>query len=291
MSSISYQMIQANKINLHVALAGPKDGKPVILLHGFPDASFGWEAQIQALAQAGFHVIAPDQRGYNLSDKPKGVKNYNVGLLVDDIIALADALGLQQFNLAGHDWGALISWGLIDKYPERVRRLAILNVPHPWIMNKFLKTNWHQRIRSWYAFFFQLPGLPELGLRAFDWKVPASLMCKTFTKSERNRYKAAWAQPGAMTAMLNWYRALFLQSSREIPRQKIQVPTLMIWGKLDPYLMWEMASESIAMCENGRLETLEDATHWVHQDQPEIVNQLLLDFFSSDALDQAMPVN
>jgi pimeloyl-ACP methyl ester carboxylesterase len=282
MSEITYQFIRANGISLHVALAGPKDGSPLILLHGFPDASFGWDKQIHTLAEAGFYVIAPDQRGYNLSDKPKGINNYKVGLLVADILALADALGLAQFNLAGHDWGAIVSWSLVESHPERVTRLAILNVPHPGIMNKFLRENNQQRLKSWYAFFFQLPFIPELGLRAFNWQIPASLMCKSLSQADLNRYKSAWSQPGAMTAMLNWYRGLFRQTSADqAPGQKIQVPTLVIWGKQDPYLMWQMAPASLAMCENGRLEYLEDATHWVHQDRPEKVNQLLLDHFTA----------
>ena len=141
MQEISYRFINANDLSLHVAEAGPRDGSPVILLHGFPDASFGWEKQMKALAEAGFYVIAPDQRGYNLSDKPNGLENYRVGLLVADVLALADVLGLTQFNLAGHDWGALVSWNLVENHPERLKRLAILNVPHPRIMNKFLKEN------------------------------------------------------------------------------------------------------------------------------------------------------
>jgi pimeloyl-ACP methyl ester carboxylesterase len=281
MTDLKYQFIRVNGLNLHVALAGPQDGNPVILLHGFPDASFGWERQIHALAQAGFFVIAPDQRGYNLSDKPKGVQNYSVDLLVGDILALADALGLAQFNLAGHDWGALVSWSLVESHPQRVKRLAILNVPHPAVMNKFLRTNWRQRLRSWYIFFFQLPIVPEFSLAAFDWKTLARQMRGSFSEAELNRYRAAWSQPGAMTAMINWYRCLFQHPVQGLPAQKIQVPTLMIWGKLDPHLMWQMAPESIAFCADGRLELLEDATHWVQQDKPEKVNDLLIAHFKA----------
>jgi pimeloyl-ACP methyl ester carboxylesterase len=274
-------MIPTNNLNLHVALAGPESGPPLILLHGFPDASFGWEHQIRALAEAGFYVIAPDQRGYNLSDKPRGKHNYAMNLLVADILGLADALHLPQFNLAGHDFGALVSWHLADRYPQRVKRLAILNVPHPKVMNEFLRTNPQQRAKSWYAFFFQLPLLPEIVIRANRWQMLSAAMCKHLSAPELDRYRAAWSQPGAMTAMLNWYRSVFQQSPPSLPTQKIQVPTLMIWGKLDPHLMWQMAPASIALCENGRLEYFEDATHWVHQDKPEQVNRLLIEHFNS----------
>ncbi len=281
MQEISYRFINANDLSLHVAEAGPRDGSPVILLHGFPDASFGWEKQMKALAEAGFYVIAPDQRGYNLSDKPNGLENYRVGLLVADVLALADVLGLTQFNLAGHDWGALVSWNLVENHPERLKRLAILNVPHPRIMNKFLKENYRQRLKSWYAFFFQLPIVPEIVLGAFNWGLLARQMRRSFSEAELNRYRAAWSQPGAMTAMLNWYRCLFRLSPQAIGKKKIQLPTLMIWGKLDPHLMWQMAPGSIDLCENGRLEYLEDATHWVQQDKPDQVNQLLIDHFTT----------
>ncbi len=280
MQEISYHFIKANDLTLHVAEAGPRDGNPVIFLHGFPDASFGWDAQIRALAKAGFYVIAPDQRGYNLSDKPKGKENYKMNLLVADVLALADALNLSRFNLAGHDFGGLVSWNLVERHPERVKRLAILNVPHPKIMNEFLKTNRQQRSKSWYAFFFRLPVLPEIIVRANNWKMLASAMGKGLSAAGLNRYRAAWSQPGSMTAMLNWYRCLFQQSPQAIPAKRIQVPTLMIWGKHDPHLMWQMAPGSIDLCENGRLEYLEDATHWVHQDKPDQVNRLLTDHFA-----------
>lgn len=280
MEEISHRIINAGELTLHIAEAGVGNSEPVILLHGFPDASFGWEKQMMALARAGFYVIAPDQRGYNLSEKPKGVKNYQVKLLVADILALADALNLPSFHLAGHDWGALVCWSLVTHYPQRVKRLAILNVPHPAVMNEFLKTNWQQRLRSWYAFFFQLPVLPELTVGAFNWYMLANTMRHSFSELELNRYRSAWSQPGAMTAMINWYRGLFQQPTKNAPVEKIQVPTLMIWGKLDPHLMWQMAPGSIALCENGRLEFIEDATHWVHQEKPERVNDLLVDHFS-----------
>ncbi len=279
--SISFRFIQVNKLSFHVAVAGPNSGSPVILLHGFPDASFGWEKQIQALAQAGFYVIAPDQRGYNLSDKPRGVRNYTMDLLVADSLALADALGFKQFDLAGHDFGALVSWNLVESHPERVKRLAILNVPHPRILNHYLRVNQEQRSRSWYAYFFKLPGLPEMGLRAFNWKVLVSPMARSLSAADLARYRTAWSQPGAITSMVNWYRALRFKQVEKNPAQNIEIPTLMIWGKLDPHLMWQMAPESIALCNNGRLELVEDATHWVHQDKPEEVNRLLIDHFNA----------
>ncbi len=136
---IRFEHINTNGIQLHTALAGPADGDPVILLHGFPEAWFGWENQIEPLVRAGFRVIVPDQRGYNLSDKPIGVDQYKKSVLVDDILGLADQLGYEKFHLAGHDFGAMVSWNLALHSPERINRMAIANVPHPAIFRNYLK--------------------------------------------------------------------------------------------------------------------------------------------------------
>jgi len=277
-----FEYIPTNGIRLHTALAGPEDGEPVFLLHGFPDAWFGWEDQIEPLAEAGFRVIVPDQRGYNLSDKPNGVSSYQMGVLVDDVLGLADAFDYERFHLAGHDFGAMVGWNLAMRHQERLKRLAIANVPHPAVMRNYLRTHPSQMLKSWYAFFFQIPGLPERLVRAFNWQFLISAMPINLTEKERNRYREAWAQPAAMTGMINWYRASLrqLQSSRKATR--IQVPTLVLWGKQDPHISYEMAPLSVAFCEVGRLVTFEDASHWVMQDKPKEVSQLLLEHFCDE---------
>jgi len=171
-------------------------------------AWFGWEAQIGPLAEAGLQVIAPDQRGYNLSDKPDGVSSYKMGTLVEDILGLADAFGYNSFHLAGHDFGAMVGWNLAMRYPERLKRLAIANVPHPAVMQNYLRTHPSQMLKSWYAFFFQLPSLPERVLKTNNWQFLISAMPDNLSKKERDRYREAWAQPKAMTSMINWYRAV-----------------------------------------------------------------------------------
>ena len=204
-SSIKFDFIPTNGIHLHTALAGPEDGEPVILLHGFPEAWFGWEPQINTLAAAGFRVIAPDQRGYNLSDKPKGVSSYHLHTLAADVVGLADVLGFERFCLAGHDFGAMVGWHMGMKYPERLKRLAIANVPHPVVMRSYLRKHPSQMIKSWYALFFQLPALPERIQRAGNWRMLMSVMPVVLSEEERDRYREAWAQPDAMTGMINWY--------------------------------------------------------------------------------------
>ena len=280
---LEHSYIETNNIRLHVVQAGPKSGAPVILLHGFPEFWYGWRKQIPALVDAGCRVIVPDQRGYNLSDKPKGVKAYSVHTLVEDVIGLIDALDYEKVNLVGHDWGAVVSWVLANKYPERLHHLGILNVPHPAVMKRFLQRDLEQLRRSWYVFFFQLPWLPEAGMRANDWRgavraLRGSGKIHTFTDEDIEKYKEAWSQPGAITAMINWYRAV-IRYQPPIPKDpRIRVPTLMMWGTKDFALSHRMARPSMDYCDEGNLIFFPDATHWVQRDAADEVNHYLVDF-------------
>jgi pimeloyl-ACP methyl ester carboxylesterase len=278
--------IPTNGITLHVMAAGPADGPLVVLLHGFPEFWYGWRRQIPALAAAGYRVLVPDQRGYNRSDKPRGLSAYRSNHMAADIVGLLDAVGRERAAIAGHDWGALVGWLLALEYPERVARLAILNVPHPKVLEDNLRHNLRQRVRSLYAAFFQLPGLPEWLLRAGNWRALAETMRRSacpgsFTTADLRRYRAAWARPGAITAMLNWYRAALRRPPHRPADPRVYVPVLMIWGARDQALGREMAPESIALCDDGRLHVLEDATHWVQHDAADRVNALLLDFLAA----------
>jgi len=282
--------LETNGIRLHTVLAGPKSGVPVILLHGFPENWRCWIHQIPALVEAGFRVIVPDQRGYNLSDKPQGIKSYRVDELVKDILGLIDTLEYQKVNLVGHDWGAIVSWMLAYEHPERLQRLGILNVPHPLVMHRFGRRDFEQIRRSWYVFFFQLPWLPEMGMRADDWRgairaLRGSGKIHTFTNEDIEKYKKAWSQPGAMTAMINWYRAVRYQARP--PRQmQIKVPTLMMWGMKDVALSHRMARPSIDYCDDGKLIFFPDATHWVQHEAADEVNHYLIDFLLDRASKQ-----
>ncbi len=280
---VTFDYIPTNGIKLHTAFSGPKDGTPVILLHGFPDTWFGWESQIQALSSEGFRVIVPDQRGYNLSDKPKGKANYRMNILSQDILGLADTLGLDRFQLAGHDFGALVSWSIAMFSPERLNSLVIANVPHPHVMQKYLRNNFAQLRKSWYAFFFRIPKLPEKFVRRKNWNLLISAMAKGLSEEEKNRYREAWAQENAITSMINWYRAISVRSnSQSKTSSRITVPTLILWGKKDPHISYEMAQLSVDVCEDGQLITFEEASHWVHQDEPDRFNQLMIDHIKSN---------
>ncbi len=280
--TIKFEFLEANGIRLHTALAGPENGKPLFLLHGFPEAWFGWEKQIEPLVQAGFRVIVPDQRGYNLSDKPAGVGQYKMDILVDDILGLADKLGYDKFYLAGHDFGAMVSWSLALHAPERVKRMVIANVPHPAIFKSYLNAHPAQMLKSWYAMFFQIPGLPERFVKGGNWKFLVGAMPDYWGEVEYDRYRNAWSQPGAITAMINWYRATFSSKGSSRTSNEIQPPTLIIWGKKDPHLSYQMAPLSLEYCEDGKLVYFEDATHWVQHDKAVEVSQLLIDHFQKE---------
>ncbi|MFX0092713.1 MAG: alpha/beta fold hydrolase [Candidatus Hodarchaeota archaeon] len=219
----------------------------------------------------------PDQRGYNLSDKPKGKASYRMNLLVQDILGLADTLDLDRFHLVGHDFGAMVSWSIAMFSPERLHRLVIANVPHPYVMQQYIRKNLAQLRKSWYAFFFRIPKLPERLVRMRNWNLLMSAMARGLSEEERNEYRKAWAQENAMTSMINWYRAI---TFRSLPQSNsstlVTVPTLILWGKQDPYLSYDMAQLSLTVCENGQLITFEEATHWVHQDEPDRFNKLMI---------------
>ena len=271
-------------MRLHYVEAG--SGPLVVLLHGFPEFWYSWRRQIPALAEAGFHAVAPDMRGYNLSDKPSGWRSYDSDHLAADIARLVRHFGAEKAHVVGHDWGAAVAYYTAMQHPEVVDRLVIMNVPHPERMLAGLRHP-RQMLRSWYMFFFQLPGLPEAGSRAgrfrllrrqFRRDAPAA-----FSEEDLDRYVEAWSRPGALSAMINYYRAALRQSPRRALKRlrPIQSPLLVIWGERDHYLGRELAEPGPEWVPDVRLERLPDASHWVQQDAPERVNGLLLDFLVS----------
>ncbi len=283
--AVSHRHIDLRGLRLHVAEAGPADGPPTILLHGFPEFWFGWRHQIAPLTGSGLRLLIPDQRGYGLSDRPKGIAAYHLDRLAQDVIALADACGLARFNLVGHDWGGLVAFWVASFHPERVERLAALNACHPGVFGPYLRRHPGQALRSAYAGFFQLPLLPERLLSARRGHLLRALMrgssrAGTFSEADLDRYAREWLRPGAVTAMLNWYRAL-ARLPRERHPPKIAAPTLILWGERDQALQTGLAEASLALCEQGRLERFPQATHWVQHDAPDAVNAALIAFLRS----------
>jgi pimeloyl-ACP methyl ester carboxylesterase len=222
-------------------------------------------------------------RGYNLSSKPRGISAYKGDVVAKDIADLIHHLGEERAVVVGHDWGAAIAWWLAMEHPDVVKRLVILNVPHPKRMLQGFR-NLRQLRKSWYMFFFQLPFIPEKGIardrfgafrRAFK-----TDPVRPYTDAEIDRYVESWRQPGAITAMLNYYRAAFRRTSPRAVANlpKIDAPVLVIWGKLDSVLGSELAEPPPELVPNARVEWLPDASHWSPHDEPEKVNRLLIDF-------------
>jgi pimeloyl-ACP methyl ester carboxylesterase len=274
---------QNGAIQLHAVAAGPLDGPVVILLHGFPEFWYGWHRQIEPLAAAGFRVIVPDQRGYNLSSKPSGLASYAMAELVSDVIGIADQLGQQKIFLAGHDWGAAVAWSAALLHPQRIAKLAVLNVPHPSVMLRFLRTRPRQLLLSWYMLFFQLPWLPEAVFSAFHFGMGTRSLARssrpgTFSPDDLAQYRAAWSQPGALTAMINWYRAGFRLRAK-FANRNVRVPTRILWGERDAFLLSEMAHESLRYCTDAELFTFANASHWLQHEEPVRVSELLVEFF------------
>ncbi|HEX8465996.1 MAG TPA: alpha/beta hydrolase [Abditibacterium sp.] len=281
---ISLQTGAANGMNLQVAHAGPAEGPLVILLHGFPDFWWGWRHQIEALAARGFRVIAPDMRGYNLSDKPEGVGAYQLETLAADVVALADLCGADRFRLAGHDWGGIVAWHVAAHHPQRVEKLAILNAPHPDVFLRYARRHLSQMLRSNYVGWFQLPRVPEAILKARHFAflrraLRSSSRPGTFSDADLERYCQAWAPPGALTAMINYYRALARRPWRRL--RCIEPPTLLIWGLQDAFLEPGVARASLKQCQQRQSVLLEEAGHWVQLEEAAAVNEALLRFFNS----------
>ena len=287
-SPLEFRIFHINGVALHVVLAGPASGKPLLLLHGFPEFWFGWRHQIDYFASSGYRVIIPDQRGYNLSEKPAGIGSYSIDLLAKDVVGVLDAVADSKAFVVGHDWGASVTWYLSTRYSERVCRSAMLSFPHPRVFIKNLIINPTQLRKSWYVLFFQVPWLPELILRRRDWAPLVRLLLDTsprgvFSDADLQHYKESWTRKGALTAMLNWYRAALLSPSAlavDPEASRVKVPALLLWGK-NQFAGETMARESLHYCDDGHLEIFETATHWVQHEEPARVNTLLCQFFAT----------
>jgi pimeloyl-ACP methyl ester carboxylesterase len=277
------ESLDVGEVTLHTVVAGPDDGEPVVLLHGFPECWYAWHDLIGPLAAAGYRVLVPDQRGYNRSDKPDPVSAYRLDRLAGDISGLLDAVGADDAHVVGHDWGALVAWWLALHDADRVRTLSALNVPHPTAFRRALRTDPRQLLRSWYGLFFQLPWLPEAIARFNDWQVAVRAMADTsrpgaFDATDFDRYRRAWSVTDAYRSMVHWYRAIFRDNTRP-RRTRVDPPTLVLWGAEDTFLRRPLAAKSASYCDRGRLVVWDDATHWLHHEYPErVVDELTQQF-------------
>ena len=270
---------QLTDVRLHYVEEG--EGPLVVLLHGFPDFWYSWRHQIPALVDAGYRVVAPDMRGYNLSDKPRPISEYSLDRLATDIVELIMALGEPGAFVVGHDWGGVVAWALAGWHPDVVNRLVIMNAPHQDDYRKGLK-NPKQFLKSWYTGFFQLPGAPAVlranNFAAFKKALRASSTPHAFSDEDVERYVEAWSEPRAVESMLAYYRAGSRRTFSRAEPVVVDTETFVIWGRQDRSLEPFFATPSPELATNVTVEFLDDATHWVHMDEPERVNELLLGF-------------
>lgn len=278
------KFLKVNGVKLHYIEEG--SGELVILLHGFPEFWYTWRQQIPVLAKH-YRVVAPDMRGYNLSDKPEGVANYRIDVLAKDIADLITALGFDKVILVGHDWGAAVAWATATIYPQKIKKLGIINVPHPQEMGKaFFSFNLSQYEKSSYMFFFQLPWLPErfIGkdLPEFFKNVFANLSPTGAVPPDDviAKYVEAYSRPGTITATLNYYRAAMRYLNALKPTGKLPMPVLMLWGEQDKALGKELTYNTKDYCSD--LEIIYDPAsgHFLQHDNPDLVNTKLLQFFN-----------
>ena len=278
-----------NGVRLHYVTQG--EGPLLILLHGFPEFWYSWRYQIPALAQH-FTVVAPDLRGYNESDKPTGVAHYHIDRLTGDVEGLIRAFHAERAVIIGHDWGGGVAWAFAAHYPHMTERLVVLNCPHPGAFQKVLTKNRQQLRRSWYIFYFQLPWLPELGLRLFRRRFieqafrGMAVRKEAFPDEELRKYAEALRTPGRARAAINYYRAAFRHRLRHgaLHLPKIPRPTLLIWGEEDRALGKELTYDMDEYF-SDRLEIkyIPECSHWVQQEQPELVNRYLLEFLAASS--------
>jgi pimeloyl-ACP methyl ester carboxylesterase len=283
-------------ITLNVQTGGPREEEAIILLHGFPESHRTWRDVAPALAEEHF-VVAPDQRGFGASDKPEGVENYRADRAIADVIALADALGIGRFILVGHDWGGAIAWGTAIRHPERVARLVIVNAPHPSIFQRSLILDPGQRAASQYMSFFRTPGaeaaIEGMGLAAFFDKTFGSVADLTkVSAEERQVYLDDWSQPGALTTMLNWYRASDIvvpvpgeEAAMPVwadgPFPPVAPPTLVVWGLGDRALLPLQLEGLDDLVDDLTIDRVEDAGHFLPWEKPEAVVEAIRTFLKA----------
>ncbi len=281
MAAMTTRRVEANGFRFAVDEAGEGDHL-ALCLHGFPESRFSWRHQLPLLAELGYRAWAPDLRGYGDTEpRPQDVASYRIDRLVEDVAALVDASGARRATLIAHDWGAIVAWTFAARQVRPLERLVIMNVPHPAVFGQVLRRSPAQRRRSWYVGFFQLPWLPETMLTLGKGRAIRRAFCDMAVDKSRfphevlDHYAANALRPGAMRAMVNWYRAAVRFPFQEGPWPKITTPTLVVWGEEDAALGLETLEGTEAYVENLAIRRLPKVSHWVQQEAPEQVNAIL----------------
>ena len=289
MTAFSHYYLVANGIRFHVATPEAQgSGALVILLHGFPEFWYSWRHQMPALSAAGYHVIAPDLRGYNDTEKP--ARGYDLLTLTSDVAEIIKSLRYTRAVIVGHDWGGVLAWTFAARFPEMTSKLVVMNAPHLAAYQREMRRNFAQWRKSWYVYFFQIPRLPEALLtsdhgRRIKQLLRRSAPATTFSEEDLARYAEAFCKPGVATAAINWYRAAArdrLTGARLPNEGRVSAPTLLIWGAQDPALDIGQTIGLERWAPKLTVRVLPEASHWVQQDAPALVNSYVLDFLRAD---------
>ncbi len=277
--------IEAQGFEFTGLCSGPADGRPVLLLHGFPQTSWSWHHQLDALGQAGYHAVAIDQRGYSSGARPAETAAYHIDFLVSDVLALADVLGMDKFDLVGHDWGGMVAWVTGARHPQRLRTLTVVSTPHPGAFAAAIaNSEGEQQQRSSYISVFRQEGVAESALLGDDGSgdgLRAMFAASGIATDDVSEFVDAMTKPGALTAALNWYRATEIDSMNDVGQ--VGVPTMYVWSTDDIALGREAAESTGAFVSAPyRFEVLDGVSHWVPETAPDRLNALLLDFLRSN---------
>jgi epoxide hydrolase 4 len=278
-----HDYVRAGNLSMHTVLEGNANAPLVVLLHGFPEFWYSWRYQIKPLAEAGYRVVAPDMRGYNLSEKHGP---YDVFTIVEDVMNFIRALGREKAIIVGHDWGSMIAWLFAALRSDMTEKLIVCNLPHPKAAQKAFKSFYFpQWLKSWYIGFFQLPLIPEIALRANNYRVMAeglrTALPDGMTEQELDFYREAWAQKGALSAMLGYYRALPRRSHRVYRTDlTVRVPAQLIWGEPDIALDTKLAQWSSRWCSGLDLRIIPNSNHFVQLYAAEQVTGYMLEFLA-----------
>jgi pimeloyl-ACP methyl ester carboxylesterase len=277
------RFVIVNGLKLHTVVAGRKDGPLAVLLHGYPESWYSWRNQIPPLIRAGYRVVVPDQRGYNLSEKPTEIRSYQINRLTADVRELIRISGYDKAVVVAHDWGGVVAWRLAMDHPDLVDRLIVMNSPHPAAFARELRTSWSQRLKSWYTLFFQLPWLPE-ALLTLSPRSTAQLFFRrtavrtgAFSDADLEIMITALAQPGAMRTMIHWYRAAYRYPASQRTKV-IKTPTLLIWAEDDVALDKSLTYGLERWVPNLTVHYIPRCGHWVQNEAPDEVNARMMDF-------------
>lgn len=278
-----HSFLQLKNLKLHCVSNGDRNKPLILFLHGFPEFWYSWRYQLPEFGR-NYFAVAIDMRGYGDSDKPKGIIDYSVDKLVNDVKEVVNTLGKDKCILVAHDWGGLVGWLTAAQYPQMVEKLIILNAPHWKYFMESIQSSWKQFFMSWYIFFFNIPYLPELRLRSNDLRSIEILFKKVANDEEIDAYKYNFSKPDGFSGPINYYRAIQRgyghQFIEKVKSKRITSPTLVIWGKNDIALSTSLAHQSCKACDDYSIKIIDDCSHWTPFDKPDLVNKYIEEFLN-----------